>query len=250
MRKILFLSVALLFVRTANADNYDMQIQMLDNQIARLNAEISEKEAEIGKCTRSTNDLRLATGIAGIATVGLGAVNVMQAKKKKSLDNKISMEEARAEKEKGLVESKNICEKDLMPGYGCVLKGEKYEPRETAALPKEEKKDQGEKSSLAVVRTGPSDECRETEAKRRELEAQLKKIGEISDKLGEETKTIEKQLSVTTSTPEIANLSGMSSAKSDARIYLAGEQENIITELMELNDYLLENCSNERQINP
>lgn len=92
--------LAALSLREARAVSYDMQMQMLDSEIARLTAEKQQKYAELEKCAGSVKGFKIA-GISLIGlTAGLAVYNIHQAGVSKGLTGQIAAaEEKKAQRE-------------------------------------------------------------------------------------------------------------------------------------------------------
>ncbi len=87
-----------------------LSVGQKDAEISRLMAEKQRKYAELEKCVKSVNGLK----IAGISTIGLTAggvaLNISQAKQSKSLDKQIDTTNQKIEQKKQEIEEKRIKE--------------------------------------------------------------------------------------------------------------------------------------------
>ncbi|MDR1696866.1 MAG: hypothetical protein LBR41_01430, partial [Rickettsiales bacterium] len=93
--KKFFATVFALTCTAAHAASVDMQIQMIDSEIARLTIEKQQKYAELDKCAKSVNGFKIA-GISLLGLTGVGiAVNISQAVKLDRLGDQINDERDR-----------------------------------------------------------------------------------------------------------------------------------------------------------
>ena len=91
--------LSILCVNAAQAANYDMQLQMLDNEINKLSQERQTKMKALEDCASKVKGFKIA-GIATLALTGVGiGVNIAQANTKSNLDKKIDAERDRIHKE-------------------------------------------------------------------------------------------------------------------------------------------------------
>ena len=80
MKKLLTISVAIMFAfgSVRAEDNFDIQIQLLDNEIERLTAEKQRQFSDLDRCASRVSGFRIAgISLLGLTAVGIG-VNVYQ----------------------------------------------------------------------------------------------------------------------------------------------------------------------------
>jgi hypothetical protein len=87
------------------AEDYSMQIQMLESEIRTLQREKTDKTTSLEKCAKSVKGFQIAGGVTlGLTAVGI-AGNVAQAVNLKKIDNKIEAENERIASEKKAAEA-------------------------------------------------------------------------------------------------------------------------------------------------
>jgi hypothetical protein len=144
----------LVAVHAARAADYDMQIQMLDAEIAKLTAEKQTKYADLEKCAKSVDGFKIAgISLLGLTAVGVG-VNIYQANKISDLNNQIDAKKKEIEKkERDAKNARDKAEKERLEKEAA------QEKKELEAQEAEKKKQEQAKADCEKTKQ-TDEECK------------------------------------------------------------------------------------------